>query len=186
LENHQKLKHIKRSPAIRRGVQFLFLMIVGYIGFRFSQFAGPLEKGLLPLVDRPPGVEAFLPISALVSLKYYVFTGIINGIHPSGLVLFSIICATTLIARKGFCAWVCPIGLLSEYLSKERLSAIFTKKIDAHFEEQVAQSEALLEDEEAASELERLTDEEAESLLMEDLSDLEKNYISKKDREKNS
>lgn len=118
MENHQKFTQKQGSPAVRRGVQFLSLMTVCFIGFRFSQFVGQLEKGMLPLVDRPPGVEAFLPISALVSLKYYVFTGIINGVHPSGLVLFLIICATTLIARKAFCAWVCPFGLLSEYLSK--------------------------------------------------------------------
>jgi len=115
---HAKRNHKTGSLAVRRAVQLLFLVIVCFIGFRFSQFAGPFEKGTLPVVDRPPGVEAFLPISALVSLKYYVLTGTLNEIHPSGLVLFLIICATTLIARKGFCAWVCPFGLLSEYLAK--------------------------------------------------------------------
>ena len=69
---------------IRRGVQFGFLIIICYVGFRFAEFAGQLEKGMLPLVDRPPGVEMFLPISALVSLKYFIFTGIINDVHPSG------------------------------------------------------------------------------------------------------
>ena len=111
-------KEKKRSQAVRRGVQFLFLIVVCFIGFRFSQFAGALEKGMLPLVDRPPGVEVFLPISALVSLKYFIFTGIINDIHPSGLVIFLIICSTAFIIKKGFCSWICPFGLLSEYLSK--------------------------------------------------------------------
>jgi len=111
-------KEKKGSQAVRRGIQFLFLIIVCFIGFRFSQFAGALEKGMLPLVDRPPGVEVFLPIGALVSLKYFIFSGIINEIHPSGLVLFLIICSTAFIFRKGFCSWVCPFGLLSEYLSK--------------------------------------------------------------------
>ena len=90
------------SQTVRRGVQILFLIIVCFIGFRFSQFAGALEKGMLPLVDRPPGVEVFLPIGALVSLKYFVFTGIINEVHPSGLVLFSIICVTAFIVWE---AW---------------------------------------------------------------------------------
>jgi len=106
------------SQAVRRGIQFLFLILVCFIGFRFSQFAGALEKGMLPLVDRPPGVEVFLPIGALVSLKYFIFTGIINEIHPSGLVIFLIICSTAVILKKGFCSWICPFGLLSEYLSK--------------------------------------------------------------------
>ncbi|MCK5696013.1 MAG: hypothetical protein KAH62_05365 [Desulfobacula sp.] len=73
------LKAKKVSQAVRRSVQLLFLIIVCFIGFRFSQFAGALEKGMLPLVDRPPGVEVFLPIGALVSLKYFVLTGIINS-----------------------------------------------------------------------------------------------------------
>ncbi|NOX35299.1 MAG: 4Fe-4S binding protein [Deltaproteobacteria bacterium] len=96
----------------------LFLIIVCFIGLKFGWFEGRLEKGILPLVDRPPGVEAFLPISALVSLKYFFLTGTINDVHPSGLVIFLIICATAFIVKKGFCSWVCPIGFLSEYLSK--------------------------------------------------------------------
>jgi len=118
LATQRKREQTTGFPAVRRGVQLLFLVIVCFIGFRFSLFVGPLEKGLLPVVDRPPGVEAFLPISALVSLKHFVLTGTLNEIHPSGLVLFLIICATALIVRKGFCGWVCPFGLLSEYLTK--------------------------------------------------------------------
>ena len=104
------------SQEIRSVVQVLFFCVVCYIGFRFAQFATALEKGMVPVVDRPPGVEAFLPISALVSLKYFVLTHVINEIHPSGLVLFLLICTTALIVKKGFCSWVCPFGLLSEYL----------------------------------------------------------------------
>lgn len=72
----------------------------------------------MPDFERPPGVEAFLPISALISLKQLLFTGRINAVHPSALVLFFIICLTALIAKKGFCGWICPIGLLSEFLGK--------------------------------------------------------------------
>ena len=114
----KRIKENKSSQTVRRGVKLLFLAIACLIGLRFIHFAGQLEKGIIPLVDRPPGVEAFLPISALISLKYFVLTGIINDIHPSGLVLFLIICATAFVIRKGFCAWVCPFGLLSEYLGK--------------------------------------------------------------------
>jgi polyferredoxin len=118
LEFIKKIKEQKGSQVVRRGVQLLFLVLICYVGFRFVQFAGQLGKGMLPMIDRPPGVEMFLPISALVSLKYFALTGIINQIHPSGFVLFIIICTTALIAKKGFCSWVCPLGLLSEYLLK--------------------------------------------------------------------
>jgi polyferredoxin len=109
---------IKKPFLTRTFVQYLFFAMVIYIGIVFTLFVSLIEKGLLPGFERPPGVEAFLPISALVSLKYYLFTGIINRIHPSALVLFLMICLTALFAKKGFCSWVCPIGLLSETLSK--------------------------------------------------------------------
>lgn len=110
----------------RKWIQSLFCAIVIFIGIKFYYFVFLLEQGLLPEFERPPGVEAFLPISALVSLKHLVLTGIINGIHPSGLVLFLIICLTALIAKKGFCAWVCPMGILSEFLAALHLR-IFKK-----------------------------------------------------------
>jgi len=110
---------LSRLPAIpvRRLVQISFLIITLYIGVKFYWFAAQLETGVRLSVERPPGVEAFLPISALVSLKYFLFTGIFNRVHPSALVLFLIICATSLIVKKGFCSWICPIGLMSDLLS---------------------------------------------------------------------
>lgn len=111
----------KKTLMTRTFVQFLFFAMVIYIGISFSLFVYLIERGLLPGFERPPGVEAFLPISALVSLKYYLFTGTINSIHPSALVLFLIICITAFFAKKGFCSWICPIGLLSEILSKQHV-----------------------------------------------------------------
>ena len=100
--------------SIRRTVQILFTGVVCFIGIRFYLFVSSLEKGIIPGFERPAGVEAFLPISALMSLKHWIYTGTINAVHPSALVLFLIICATALMAKKGFCSWVCPIGFLSE------------------------------------------------------------------------
>ncbi|HCY84816.1 MAG TPA: FeS-binding protein [Desulfobacteraceae bacterium] len=105
----------------RKIVQHVFLGIVVVIGIRFYQFVCLIESGVAPGFDRPPGVEAFLPISALVSLKHLLVTGSINPVHPSGLVLFLIICGTALMARRGFCSWICPVGLISEYLGRIRL-----------------------------------------------------------------
>lgn len=51
MAEHAKHKHTTGSLAVRRTVQLRFLMIVCFIGFRFSQFVGPLEKGLLPVVE---------------------------------------------------------------------------------------------------------------------------------------
>lgn len=104
--------------SIRRLMQLFSCLIVIFIGVKFYLFVIQLEAGILPKFERPPGVEAFLPISALVSLKHFLYTGEINTIHPSALVIFLIICITALIVKRGFCSWVCPIGLLSDLLAK--------------------------------------------------------------------
>lgn len=114
------MKNVKnnRGRWTRRLVQAGAFVITLFIGIQFYRFASALAGGALPTVARPPGVEAFLPISALVSLKYFLFTGIINQIHPSGLVIFLIICLTALLFKRGFCSWICPVGLASEILAR--------------------------------------------------------------------
>jgi polyferredoxin len=104
--------------AYRKIVQYLFLAVTLLIGVQFSIFVGQLEKGVLPTMMRPPGIEAFLPISSLISFKYWLLTGIFNPIHPSGLIIFLVILSTAILLKRGFCSWVCPIGLLTEYLNR--------------------------------------------------------------------
>lgn len=113
-----KKSFIRSFLPTRRWCQIIFLAIVIAIGIQFALFVFQLESGILPDVDRPPGVEAFLPISALVSLKHLIYTKTINDIHPSGLAIFLIICVTALVVKKGFCSWVCPFGLFSDILAK--------------------------------------------------------------------
>jgi polyferredoxin len=103
---------------LRPAVQGAFLLLVLAIGGQFYLFVRQLEQGFEPTVGRPPGVEAFLPISALISLKYWLLTGVFNRIHPSGLVLLLIIGGLSLLLKRTFCSWVCPFGLLSDVLER--------------------------------------------------------------------
>ncbi len=98
-------------------MQIVFLIATLYTGWRFVLFVHYLRHGGNP-VTRPPGVEAFLPLSALISLKYWVLTGVYNSIHPAGLAIFVAILLMGLLLKRSFCSWVCPIGFLSEYLWK--------------------------------------------------------------------
>ena len=102
----------------RKIVQYLFLAVTLLIGVQFGIFVSQLEKGILPTMTRPPGIEAFLPISSLISFKYWLLTGIFNPIHPSGLIIFLVILSTAILLKRGFCSWVCPFGLLTEYLNR--------------------------------------------------------------------
>jgi polyferredoxin len=102
----------------RKIVQHLFLATVVFIGVKFTVFVNQLASGILPTVNRPSGIEAFLPISALISLKYWLVTGIFNQVHPSGLIILMIVLTTGVLLKRGFCSWVCPFGLLTEYLNR--------------------------------------------------------------------
>ncbi len=103
----------------RAYVQWGFLAWVIFIGIRFGMFVHHFENGsTAPLVTRPPGVEGFLPIGALSSLKYWLVTGEVNPLHPAALVIFLSIFVMSLLARKSFCSWLCPVGTLSEAISR--------------------------------------------------------------------
>ena len=105
------------SQFLRSSVQFAFVLLCAWIGYEFHLFVKWGESnGGAEFVSRPPGVEGFLPISALISLKYWMQTGIINNVHPSGLFIFIGILGTGLLLKKAFCSWLCPIGTLSESL----------------------------------------------------------------------
>lgn len=105
------------SQFLRSTVQFAFVLLCIWIGIEFYYFVEwGTSGGQESYMTRPPGVEGFLPISALMSLKYWFQTGIINDIHPSGLIIFISILATGLLLKKAFCSWLCPVGTLSESL----------------------------------------------------------------------
>ena len=78
----------------RKIVQYLFLATVVLIGIKFSIFVNQLASGMSPTITRPPGIEAFLPISSLISLKYWLVGGVFNQVHPSGLIIFAMALAT--------------------------------------------------------------------------------------------
>ena len=101
---------------LRYAVQLWFLLFCIYAGYRFFQFLLHFEKPGQPFVQRPPSVDGFLPIAGFMSLKYFLLTGIIEPIHPAAMILFVAILMTSLLLKKGFCGWICPVGTVSQYL----------------------------------------------------------------------
>ena len=75
-----------------------------------------MSEGIASYVERPPGVEGFLPISALMGIVHWMYSGTLNTIHPAGSVILIAIIAASIILKKAFCSWMCPIGTLSESL----------------------------------------------------------------------
>lgn len=110
----------RRIEWSRHLVQAGFLLTVLLIGWEFVRWVRGLEQGTAATGDaavRPPGVEGFLPIAALLSLRHLVATGEVHPVHPAGLVILLLVIALGLLAKKAFCSWVCPIGTLSELLA---------------------------------------------------------------------
>ncbi len=95
----------------QRAIQCVFLGICLIIGWRFSLFCSGAP------VARPSGVEGFLPISALLGLKYLLTTGRYDPAHPAGLTIFLFAILTGLFLRRNFCAFICPAGLVSNLLA---------------------------------------------------------------------
>jgi len=108
---------LKKTTIIRLTVQWVFLAWCLFLGVQFSLFVQHYQSfGQTPDYLRPPGVEGFLPIGALVSLKHWLVNGKFDTIHPAALVLMLTFFAMALLTKKSFCSWLCPVGTLEEAL----------------------------------------------------------------------
>ncbi len=103
------------SQFLRSFIQLVFALLCVWIGIEFYLFM-KWGQGSGPFYERPPGVEGFLPISALMSLRHWVLSGTVNSVHPAALFIFLAIAGVSIIVKKSFCSWLCPIGSLSESL----------------------------------------------------------------------
>lgn len=106
------------SFRLRTLVQLFFALTSALIGVQVARFYQAAATGTLPLPTRPPGVEGYLPISGLMGLLDWAYQGTLNRVHPAATVLVLIAMAMAALARKSFCSWMCPVGLLSEILAR--------------------------------------------------------------------
>jgi polyferredoxin len=106
----------RKLPAVRAAVQAAYLVFLVLVGFEFARFFAAVRGDGPVLASRPSAVEAFLPISALVGMKRWLATGYWDEVHPAGLVILIAAISASLVARKGFCSWVCPVGTISRAL----------------------------------------------------------------------
>ncbi len=110
-----RLKH--DSQYLRSSVQLAFALLCLWIGIEFYLFMRwGMSAGAEKFFSRPPGAEGFLPISGLISLKYSLQASVINSIHPAALFILLAIVLVSVLLKKSFCSWLCPVGTLSESL----------------------------------------------------------------------
>jgi polyferredoxin len=105
------------SQVVRRSFQGAFLLLNVWVGGIFYFWVRQFEPGGAPTSwQRPAGVEGWLPIAALMNLKYFVLTHHVPALHPAGMFLLISFLAMSFLFRKAFCSWLCPVGTISEYL----------------------------------------------------------------------
>ena len=107
-----------RSQTLRRIVQYAFVALNVWIGVQFYLFVRQFESGVNSGFTRPPGVEGWLPIAGLLNLKYFLVTGDVPRVHPAAMILLSAFLIISLLLRRSFCSWICPVGTFSEWLWK--------------------------------------------------------------------
>lgn len=110
---------IKISPKkLRETIQLGMTLFCIWIGYRFYLFYEFMTGQSEVAVTKPGAVEGFLPISALLSLKKLITQGIFDEVHPAGLTIFIAVIVMSLIVRKGFCGYLCPVGFIHNLLNK--------------------------------------------------------------------
>ncbi len=106
-----------RSQRTRRLIQGFFVLLNLWLAVQFFLWVRSLERGeATTSISRPPGAEGWLPIAGLMNFKLFATTGQVPAIHPAALFLFIAFCAISLVLKKAFCSWICPVGTFSEAL----------------------------------------------------------------------
>lgn len=96
-------------------IQFCFLGFMLWLGIRFYQFVRYFYSGgSTAFVERPGGIEGFLPISGLMGVAAWLKGLGINSVHPAAVVVFVTVLGVSLLLRRSFCSWICPVATISE------------------------------------------------------------------------
>lgn len=95
---------------------FGFMIWLGYLFFLFVETVG--NGARVPSVQRPDGIDGFLPISGFLGTVFWAKTGEINAIHPAAVVIFVTVILISFLLRRSFCSWICPVAAISEWAWK--------------------------------------------------------------------
>jgi polyferredoxin len=123
-QEKRKKKLVRRaapdgSQRIRRVVQWVFVALNLWIGAQFYLWVRWFERGGQGwMVSRPAGVDGWLPIAGLMNLKYLLTTGQVPAMHPAAMFLLIAFLMMSVVLKKSFCGWLCPVGTASETLWK--------------------------------------------------------------------
>ncbi len=96
-------------------VQCAFIGFMVWLGLCFYQFVHVVSSGIKgDIAVRPDGIDGFLPISGLLGTASWIKGGGINSVHPAAVIIFVTVVLVSLLLRRSFCSWICPVAIISE------------------------------------------------------------------------
>jgi polyferredoxin len=111
--------HERFMQPLRIAVQTVYLILSCWIGIAFFRFVVQFRSGGNgTILERPAAIEAFLPISGLLGVRDWLASGSLNPVHPAAVIILLTAIALSLLLKRSFCSWICPVGTLSEILWK--------------------------------------------------------------------
>lgn len=109
-ESLVRVRDVATSRWFVKGAFLVFFVWSCVKLFRFVAWA----KGAGPYVSRPEAPAGILPIGHFTSFFAWVRGGGWDTLLPSGLVIILAAVATSVLFKRGFCGWVCPVGTVWE------------------------------------------------------------------------
>lgn len=94
-------------------VKGAFFVLFVWLASRLLAFAA-WARGEGPFVPRPEAVAGILPVGHFTSFFAWLKGGGWDTLLPAGLVIIIAALATSLLFKRGFCGWICPVGTLWE------------------------------------------------------------------------
>jgi polyferredoxin len=110
VESIERVMRILTSRWFVKGAFFLFFVWACVRLWRFAEWA----RGNGPYVPRPEAVAGILPVGHFTSFFAWLKGGGWDTFLPAGLVIIIAAILTSLLFKRGFCGWICPVGTLWE------------------------------------------------------------------------
>ena len=86
---------------------FIYLCVKLWLFYLWAVGAGPF-------VARPEAVTGLIPVGAYMSFFAWIKTGVYDPVLPAGVTIIVGALLTSLLLKRGFCGFVCPVGALWE------------------------------------------------------------------------
>lgn len=102
---------------LRLLIQSVFMLLSLLAVIRFSLFLSAATAGV-EAVNRPAVMDAFLPLTAMDGMIFWIKGGGISPLHPAAVIILLAAIIISFLFRRSFCSWVCLLGTVSEWLWK--------------------------------------------------------------------